>query len=65
MTVGAGISVADANLMVFGKKVLGEVHGNVMVTPASGTGALLNAAFLGVSSHHKASRLIFPIGKLE
>lgn len=64
MTVGAGICVADGNLMVLGKKVLSQVHDNVLVTPASG-GALLNGAFLGVSSHHKGSRTLFPIGKLE
>ncbi|XLR29328.1 hypothetical protein S83_057228 [Arachis hypogaea] len=65
MTVGAGISVADGNLMVLGKKVMSHVNDNVLVTPASSDGALLNAAFIGVHSHHKGSRIIFPIGKLE
>ena len=64
MTVGAGISVADGNLMVLGKKVLSHVHDNVLVTAASG-GALLNGAFLGVESHQKGSRTVFPVGKLE
>lgn len=64
MTVGAGISVADGNLMVLGKKVLTHVHDNVLVTPASG-GSLLNGAFLGVSSDQKGSHRVFPIGKLE
>ncbi|KAI4307803.1 hypothetical protein L6164_030946 [Bauhinia variegata] len=64
MTIGAGITVADGNLMVLGKKLLSEVHDNVLVTPASG-GALLNAAFLGVASDQKGSRRVFPIGKLE
>ncbi|KAK7277007.1 hypothetical protein RIF29_18156 [Crotalaria pallida] len=65
MTVGAGICVGDGKLMVLGKKVLSEVNDNViMVTPASG-GALLNGAFLGVSSHHNGSRMVFPIGKLR
>ncbi|KAI5432687.1 probable galactinol--sucrose galactosyltransferase 1 isoform X1 [Lathyrus oleraceus] len=64
MTVGAGISVADGNLMVLGKKVLTHVHDNVLVTPASG-GSLLNGAFLGVSSDQKGSHRVFPIGKLQ
>ncbi|KAJ1415527.1 Glycosyl hydrolases 36 [Sesbania bispinosa] len=63
MTVGAGISVADGNLMVLGKKVLSHVHDNVLVTPASG-GALLNGAFLGVASHQKGSRRVFPLASL-
>jgi raffinose synthase len=64
MTVGAGITVADGNLMVLGKKVLSNVHDNVLVTPPSG-GSLLNCAFIGVQSHQKGSRRVFPIGKLE
>jgi len=64
MTVGAGISVADGNLMVLGKKVLSQVNDKVVVTPACG-GALLNGAFIGVESHQKGSRTVFPIGKLE
>lgn len=64
MTVGAGISVADGNLMVLGNKVLSHVHDKVLVTPACG-GALLNGAFIGVQSHHKGSRTVFPIGKLQ
>ncbi|KOM46299.1 hypothetical protein LR48_Vigan07g000300 [Vigna angularis] len=64
MTVGAAISVADGNLMVLGKKVLSHVHENVVVSPAC-EGALLNGAFIGVESHQKGSRTVFPIGKLE
>jgi raffinose synthase len=64
MTVGAGITVADGNLMVLGKKVLSNVHDNVLVTPPSG-GSLLNGAFIGVQSDQKGSRRIFPIGKLQ
>ncbi|KAI4306268.1 hypothetical protein L6164_029561 [Bauhinia variegata] len=64
MTIGAGITVTDGNLMVLGKKLLTEVHDNVLVRPASG-GALLNGAFLGVTSDQKGSRRVFPIGKLE
>ncbi|OIW16414.1 hypothetical protein TanjilG_19130 [Lupinus angustifolius] len=64
MTVGAGIYVGDGKLMVLGKKVLSDVDENIMVTPASG-GALINGAFLGVASHHNATRTVFPIGKLE
>ncbi|CAN6696467.1 unnamed protein product [Malus baccata var. baccata] len=64
MTVGAGISVEDGNLVVLGNKVLSEVHDNVVVTPASG-GALTNGAFIGVQSDQVGSRRVFPIGKLE
>jgi hypothetical protein len=64
MTVGAGITVADGNLMVLGKKVLSNVHDNVLVTPPS-CGSLLNGAFIGVQSDQKGSRRIFPIGKLQ
>jgi hypothetical protein len=64
MTVGAGITVADGNLMVLGKKVLSNVHDNVLVTPPSG-GSLLNGAYIGVQSDQKGSRRVFPIGKLE
>ncbi|KAK4275250.1 hypothetical protein QN277_018366 [Acacia crassicarpa] len=64
MTVGAGVSVADGNLTVLGKKVLSDVRHNVVVTPASG-GALLGGAFLGVECDQKGSRKVFPIGKLE
>ncbi|KAE9614720.1 hypothetical protein Lal_00036092 [Lupinus albus] len=64
MTVGAGIYVGDGKLMVLGNKVLSEVNDNIMVTPASG-GALINGAFLGLSSHHNATRSLFPIGKLQ
>ncbi|KAF7816027.1 putative galactinol--sucrose galactosyltransferase 1 [Senna tora] len=64
MTVGAGVCVADGNLMVLGKKVFTEVPHNVLLTPAS-AGALLNGAFLGLHSHSKSSRSLFPIGKLQ
>ncbi|XP_028752806.1 probable galactinol--sucrose galactosyltransferase 1 [Neltuma alba] len=62
MTVGAGISVADANLMVLGKKVLSQVPPNVVVTPSS---SILNGAFIGVDSDRKGSRRVFPVGKLQ
>ncbi|KAJ7963496.1 Alkaline alpha-galactosidase seed imbibition protein [Quillaja saponaria] len=64
MTVGAGISVADGNLMVLGKKVLSGVNDNIVITPASG-GALLNGAFLGVRSDQTGSRRVFPVGRLD
>ena len=64
MTVGAGISVADGNLVVLGNKVLHEVHDNIVVTAATG-GALVNGAFIGVRSNQMGSRRVFPIGKLE
>ncbi|KAK4278229.1 hypothetical protein QN277_016101 [Acacia crassicarpa] len=62
MTVGAGISVTDSNLMVLGKKVLTQVPHNVVVTPSS---SILNGAFMGVDSDRKGSRRVFPIGKLQ
>ena len=64
MTVGAGISVADGNLVVLGSTVLHDVHENIVVTAATG-GALVNGAFIGVRSGQNGSRRVFPIGKLE
>jgi hypothetical protein len=64
MTVGAGISVADGNLVVLGSTVLHDVHENIMVTAATG-GALVNGGFIGVRSAQNGSRRVFPIGKLE
>lgn len=64
MTVGAGIAVQDGSLLALGAKVLREVRGNVLVTPAAG-GGLTNGAFLGVRSAPAASRSIFPVGKLR
>lgn len=64
MTVGAGIAVQDGSLLALAAKVLREVRGNVLVTPAAG-GGLTNGAFLGVRSAPAASRSIFPVGKLR
>ncbi|CAL5013218.1 unnamed protein product [Urochloa decumbens] len=64
MTVGAGIAVQDGSLVALGAKILREVRGNVLVTPASG-GGLTNGAFLGVRSAPAGSRRIFPVGKLR
>uniref|UniRef100_A0A7N1A411 galactinol--sucrose galactosyltransferase n=1 Tax=Kalanchoe fedtschenkoi TaxID=63787 RepID=A0A7N1A411_KALFE len=64
MTVGAGINVADGNLVVLGKPVLTNVPGNVVVTPASGDG-LIDGAFIGIRSDQTGSRRVFPVGKLE
>ncbi|XP_010272515.1 PREDICTED: probable galactinol--sucrose galactosyltransferase 1 [Nelumbo nucifera] len=64
MTVGAGISVADGKLMVLGNCILSDVHENIVITPASGE-ALINGAFIGVTSDHSGSRRVFPVGKLE
>lgn len=64
MTVGAGISVADGNLVVLGSTVLHDVHENIVVTAATG-GALVNGGFIGVRSAQNGSRRVFPIGKLE
>uniref|UniRef100_A0A7N0RC68 galactinol--sucrose galactosyltransferase n=1 Tax=Kalanchoe fedtschenkoi TaxID=63787 RepID=A0A7N0RC68_KALFE len=64
MTVGAGIHVADGNLVVLGKTVLENVPGNVVVTPASG-GGLIDGAFIGFRSDQTGSRRVFPVGKLE
>lgn len=64
MTVGAGIAVQDGSLVALGAKILREVRGNVLVTPAAG-GGLTNGAFLGVRSAPGRSRSIFPVGKLR
>ncbi|KAG1363795.1 putative galactinol--sucrose galactosyltransferase 1 [Cocos nucifera] len=64
MTVGAGISIADGNLMVLGTKILSDVHGNVLLTPARGNG-MMNGAFIGVRSDRAGSRNVFPVGKLQ
>lgn len=64
MTVGAGISASDGGLMVLGKRVLHDLKENIVVTPASGA-ALINGAFIGVTSDQIGSRRVFPIGKLE
>ncbi|CAO2162904.1 unnamed protein product [Urochloa humidicola] len=64
MTVGAGIAVQDGSLVALGAKILREVRGNVLVTPAAG-GGLTNGAFLGVRSAPAGSRSIFPVGKLR
>ncbi|ERN19099.1 probable galactinol--sucrose galactosyltransferase 1 [Amborella trichopoda] len=64
MTVGAGISINDGNLMVLGTCVLSNVHGNITVTPATGSG-LTNGAFIGATSDQTGSRHVFPIGTLE
>ncbi|KAG8492774.1 hypothetical protein CXB51_010237 [Gossypium anomalum] len=66
MTVGAGISLSDGRLTVFGNCVMRDVHENVVITPTSGPGdAMINGAFIGVKSDHKGSRRVFPIGKLQ
>ncbi|KAI3686161.1 hypothetical protein L1987_79834 [Smallanthus sonchifolius] len=64
MTVGAGISVTDRNLIVFGNPVLTDVHDNVFVTSSAGDG-MINGAFIGVRSEQTGSRVVFPVGKLE
>lgn len=64
MTVGAGISVADRKLVVLGNCVLNDVHDNIEITPASGSG-FINGAFIGVRSDQVGCRRVFPVGKLE
>ena len=64
MTVGAGISVSDGKLNVFGTPVLTHVHDNVVVTSSSDDG-MINGAFIGVRSDQTGSRMVFPVGKLE
>lgn len=64
MTVGAGVSVSNGELVVLGTPVLTEVNPNIEVTPAAG-GALINGAFIGVRSDQIGSRRVFPVGKLE
>lgn len=61
MTVGAGITIADGNLVVLGSEILSDVHENVILTPASGD-SLLNGAFIGVNSDGCGSCRVFPIG---
>ncbi|KAJ4866615.1 putative galactinol--sucrose galactosyltransferase 1 [Raphanus sativus] len=64
MTVGAGISVSNSDLLVLGPPCSSRVPENVLVTPASGN-ALMDGAFIGVSSDQTGSRRVFPLGKLE
>lgn len=64
MTVGAGISVINSDLVVLGHRVLRGVPENVVVTPASGN-SLIDGAFIGVSSDQTGSHRVFPLGKLE
>jgi raffinose synthase len=64
MTVGAGISVTDSDLVVLGHRVLHGVPENVLVTPASGN-ALIDGAFIGVTSDQTGSHRVFSLGKLE
>ncbi|KAK9156392.1 hypothetical protein Sjap_003872 [Stephania japonica] len=64
MTVGAGITVSDGNLVVLGNSVLTHVQDNIVVSPASGD-ALIYGAFIGVSSDQCGSHRVFSIGKLE
>ncbi|XP_013622507.1 PREDICTED: probable galactinol--sucrose galactosyltransferase 1 isoform X2 [Brassica oleracea var. oleracea] len=64
MTVGAGISVINSDLVVLGHRVLRGVPENVVVTPASGN-SLIEGAFIGVSSDQTGSHRVFPLGKLE
>lgn len=64
MTVGAGITVADGNLVVLGNSILSDVHDNIVTTPAAGD-SLTNGAFIGVHSDRLGSRRVFPVGKLQ
>ncbi|EEF31766.1 Stachyose synthase precursor, putative [Ricinus communis] len=64
MTVGAGITVADGNLVVLGNTVLHNVHDNIEITPAQGD-AFIHGAFIGVRSDQVGCRRVFPVGQLE
>ncbi|KAJ1702439.1 hypothetical protein LUZ63_002218 [Rhynchospora breviuscula] len=64
MTIGAGISVQNGDLVVLGTKILSGVHDNIILTPASGSG-MTNGAFIGVKSERDGSHNVFPIGKLQ
>ncbi|PWA67897.1 seed imbibition 1 [Artemisia annua] len=64
MTVGAGISVSDGKLNVFGTPVLTHVHDNVVVTSSSDDG-MIDGGFIGVRSDQTGSRMVFPVGKLD
>ncbi|XXG45304.1 hypothetical protein AAC387_Pa02g0420 [Persea americana] len=60
MTVGAGITIADGNLVVLGSEILSDVNENVILSPTSGD-SLLNGAFIGVNSDGCGSCRVFPI----
>lgn len=62
--MGAGISVADGNLVVLGNTILSDVHDNIVITPAAGD-SLISGAFIGVHSDRLGSRRVFPVGKLQ
>lgn len=64
MTVAAGISIVESDLVVLGHRVLSGVPDNVLVTPASGN-ALVDGAFIGVTSDQTGSHRVFSLGKLE
>ncbi|KAJ3677562.1 hypothetical protein LUZ60_003286 [Juncus effusus] len=64
MTIGAGITVQNGDLVVLGTKILSEVHDNIVLTPAGGAG-LMNGAFIGVKSERGGSHNVFPVGKLQ
>lgn len=64
MTIGAGIAVQNGDLVILGTKILSDVHDNITVTPASGSG-MTHGAYIGVKSERGDSHNVFPIGKLQ
>ncbi|KAH6822825.1 seed imbibition 1 [Perilla frutescens var. hirtella] len=55
------LSLADGKLSVSGNCILSDVRENILLTPAENE----RGSFLGVSSDHGGSRLVFPVGKLK
>ncbi|CAN6450438.1 unnamed protein product [Victoria cruziana] len=64
MTVGAGVSIINGNLMVRGTRILTNVHDNIAISPAEGT-SMTDGAFIGVRSEQIGSRHVFPVGILR
>ncbi|KAL1556115.1 flavodoxin-like fold protein [Salvia divinorum] len=55
-----GLSLAHGKLSVSGNCILSDVRENIILTPA-GTE---QGSFIGVSSDHRGSRVVFPVGKI-
>lgn len=64
MTAGVGISLSDGNLNVLGTKILSDVHENIVLSPACGD-AMVNGAFIGVTTEKSGCHNVFPVGKLQ
>lgn len=64
MTVSAGISISDGQLLVKGKRLLAQVPQDVVLTSSTGSGSV-QGAFLGASSPQSKSRHVFQLGVLK